>query len=302
MSRGNCYFSCYNRYMQRIIGAHLSISKGYNSALESIIEKGGNALQIFSTSPRSWSSATVPESIAASFVSKQQELGISHVFFHASYLVNLADNGYIGEKSRAALISELRLQPQMNVKGSVVHVGSYKNNKKAGLFDESEQEVKYQVVLTNIREILAETPEDSFFLIENDATRKVCQNLETIARIIEDIDSPRLKVCLDTCHLHAGGYAMKDKDEFNGLIEKFDRLIGLDRLAVVHLNDSKDPFASGRDRHDNLGEGSVGEDVFIHWLNHQKTRHLPFILETPGFDGNGPDAQNIERAKSYIVS
>lgn len=288
--------------MQRIIGAHLSISKGYNSALESIIEKGGNALQIFSTSPRSWSSATVPESIAASFVSKQQELGISHVFFHASYLVNLADNGYIGEKSRAALISELRLQPQMNVKGSVVHVGSYKNNKKAGLFDESEQEVKYQVVLTNIREILAETPEDSFFLIENDATRKVCQNLETIARIIEDIDSPRLKVCLDTCHLHAGGYAMKDKDEFNGLIEKFDRLIGLDRLAVVHLNDSKDPFASGRDRHDNLGEGSVGEDVFIHWLNHQKTRHLPFILETPGFDGNGPDAQNIERAKSYIVS
>lgn len=282
-----------------IIGAHLSIANGYAGAVDKAKNIGARALQIFSTSPRSWTPATVsPESIEA-YLKARKNAAIDTVFFHASYLINLADDETTGERSVNALIHELKLQPKLHVLGSVVHIGSYKLGKKPGLFDEDLKEQKYQIVLKNLRNVLRNTPENSTILIENDATKKVCQRLETIARIIQDLGSARIQVCLDTCHLHAAGYDLKSEASFENFLTTFDHLIGLDLLRLIHLNDSKDDFASGRDRHENLGKGQVGTSVFANLLTHPKTRSIPFILEVPGFDGKGPDSENISIANQF---
>lgn len=289
--------------MQRI-GAHLSTSKGIVQALHSIVGKGGNALQIFSTSPRNWKPTEYSEATMNEFRETKKTLNIEPVVFHASYLVNLADDALTGERSVQALIHELNLQPKMDVIGSVVHVGSYKldaSQKKligTPLFETPNE--KYKTVLKNIREVLENTDSKSNFFIENDATRKVCQQLESIGNIIQDIGSDRIGVCLDTCHLHAAGYDLSTEKTYEQFIQDFDRIVGLDRLKVIHLNDSKDPFGSMRDRHENLGKGNVPEPVFTHIFNDPRLTHVPKILEVPGIEGNGPDRENITIAKSYI--
>ncbi|MCX7996302.1 MAG: deoxyribonuclease IV [Patescibacteria group bacterium] len=280
------------------IGAHLSVSGGYESALERIVAMGGNALQIFSTSPRIWKPATVSDVSATAFRKRAVELGVGPVFFHASYLINLADSERIGAVSKTALIAELRLQPRMGVSGSVVHLGSYKDKGYAtdGLF----MHEKYPILLGNIREILAETPEESILIIENVATRKIGRTLEELGQILSDINSPRVRVCLDTCHLHAAGYDLSTAESFQAFMATVDSLIGWNSVALFHLNDSRDPFGSFRDRHENLGEGLVPKSVFLNLLNHPRLQTIPAILETPGFDGNGPDARNITIARSFI--
>lgn len=284
--------------MQHRIGGHLSISGGYVSALDSIVEKGGNALQIFSSSPRIWSPPKVDTETTEAFQKKRQELGIDTVYFHASYLVNLADNDRIGAVSKKSLIAELNLQPRMGVKGSVVHLGSYKD--KESSFDGLFEHERFPTLISNIKEILEETPEDSIFLIENAASRKIGQKLEEIAQIMNGVNSERVRICIDTCHLHAAGYDLSTPESFDKFWDRFDELIGLNNLEVIHLNDSRDTFGSLRDRHENLLQGNIPKEVFTQILNDKRTRTLPFILETPGFDKNGPDKKNIDIAKSLI--
>lgn len=287
--------------MNTKIGAHLSISGGYHNPLHKIKEIGGNCLQIFSASPRGWNNAQVDDETCKAFLEHKERLEIDRIYFHASYLVNLADGSSTGHLSKTNLINELNIAPRMNVKGSIIHVGSFKEKKdESPLFNVSNNSEKYQILLSNIRKVLEKIPENVFFIIENAGNRKIGQTLEEIGHIIQDINDPRLKVCLDTCHLHAAGYDLSTKEKFEDFLETFDSLIGLDRLEVIHLNDSRDPFGSLRDRHENLGEGHVGVEVFKNLLNHPKTRDLTFIIETPGFDDKGPDKQNVDILKSLI--
>jgi deoxyribonuclease-4 len=286
--------------MIHIIGAHLSTSGGYGNALESIVEKGGNALQIFSASPRIWKSAMVTDSTAKEFVTRKNELGINPVFFHATYLINLADEGKIGHISKTMLINEMNLHPRMEVSGSVVHLGSFKEKDKDDADLHGKKNPKYPVLIENMKEVLEKTPEDSYFLMENSATRKIGRTIDELADIMTDVNSDRLKICLDTCHLHAAGYDLKTQESFDAFFNEFDIKIGVDKIAVIHMNDSRDPFGSLRDRHENLKDGFVGENVFWLLLNDTKTKHIPFILEVPGFDGNGPDKENIDIVKSFI--
>jgi deoxyribonuclease-4 len=288
--------------MPLLIGAHLSVSKGYTSALDSIIEKGGNALQIFSTSPRVWKPAAVSDETCATFRDSAKRLGVGPVFFHASYLVNLADDGRIGNVSKESLIAEMMLQPRMGVSGSIIHLGSFKEKADDGLFASEQYEEtnpKYATLIRNIRDILTATPPQSIFIIENVATRKIGKGLDELAKIVNDLDNNRVRICLDTCHLHAAGYDLSTQEKFDAFFAEFDAKIGMDRIALFHLNDSRDPFGSYRDRHANLTEGMIPETVFELLLNDPKTRDIPFILETPGFDGDGPDKENIDIAKSF---
>jgi deoxyribonuclease-4 len=288
--------------MTHKIGAHLSTAGGYTNALDSIVEKGGNTLQIFSTSPRNWKAAMVTDVTAKEFVDKKHTLGIDPVFFHATYLINLADEGRIGHISKTMLIAEMNLQPRMEVSGSVVHLGSFKEKDKDDTALHGKNNSKYSVLIKNMKEVLEKTPHDSYFLMENSATRKIGRTIEELADIMTDVGSDRLKICLDTCHLHAAGYDLKTQESFDAYFNEFDKKIGLDKIAVIHMNDSRDPFGSLRDRHENLKEGFVGENVFWLLLNDKKTRDIPFILEVPGFDGNGPDKENLDIVKSLITS
>lgn len=284
-----------NKSTQNNIGAHQSAAGGYRKALERADDIGATSLQIFSSSPRSWAGANLSAEDVQEFKDKQAELEIDPVVFHAPYLINLADRGATGEKSVKALIDELNVAARCGIIGSVIHVGSWKTD------DESpEDEEHYQHLIENIQTVLKETDDAADFLIENMGTRKIGKSLKEVAHIIEDVGGDeRLKVCLDTCHLHAAGFDLAD--DYDDFFSEFDELIGLERLAVIHVNDSKDEFGSLRDRHENIGEGEVGEDVFSNLVTKEPTRDLPLILETPGFDGGGPDQKNVERLRNLGI-
>ena len=274
---------------------------GYSKAVKDVAKIGGNCLQIFSTSPRSWRPASVKEEEKQKFKDTVKEYSVSPVYFHASYLINLAGMEDVRLKSINSIIAELTVAEEFGVKGTVVHLGSFKHGRDeeigSDFFKENRQ--SYNVLFDSIREILKETPEDTLFVIENMGMRKIGRSLEEIAFIMEKINSKRVRVCLDTCHLHAAGEDLSTEESFNNFIKRFEKNIGISFLEFFHINDSKDDFASLRDRHENIGEGTVPETVFSLLLNHPKTKNMPFITEVHGFDSKGPDKKNIDRIKSF---
>lgn len=276
-----------------LIGAHQSITGGYHQALKRVKEIGGNTLQIFSSSPRGWSLPKISQEEIDIFLKLKQELKIDPVYFHASYLINLADNGKIGSLSKQSLINELNLAKKISVKGSIVHLGSYKK---------SQSEIGYKILINNIKEILTKTPKDTFLIIENSGTKKIGQTLEEISLIVNQLNNNRIRICLDTCHLFARGYTFyKDKD-LEIFLDILKNLNLKDKLELWHLNDSKDPVKSGRDRHENIGQGKISLKMFKTLINNTQTKNYPFIIETPGFDQKGPDKKNIDILKSLILN
>lgn len=282
------------------IGAHLSIAGGYYKALERVNAIGGNCLQIFSASPRGWNKAVITDEQKRLFLDTKKKLNINEVFFHASYLVNLADEGRIGEESKKSLIAELNIASQLGIVGSIVHLGSFKSGRDVINHVSTLDDPKYKTLINNINEIVTNTPKDTFFIIENAGNKKIGQNIDEIASIIRDVDNERLKVCLDTCHLFSAGYDLSTQKKIDTFFSEFEKKIGLKKLIVIHINDSRDPFNSGRDRHENIGEGTLTLEPFKLLLNDKRTQNLPFIIETPGFDGKGPDKKNIDIFKSLV--
>lgn len=274
------------------LGAHVSISDGYTNSLQKIHEMGGSSLQIFSSSPRGWNFAKISDEEARKFVTLKTKLTINPVYFHASYLINLADNGRIGHLSKLSLISELDIAPKLNIKGSIIHLGSFKDN---------ENSEKYETLITHIQEILKKSPPESLFIIENAGNNKIGQDLKQIASIVKDVDNDRVRICLDTCHLYSAGYDLSSSEKLEQFLKQFDSLIGLRKLELFHFNDSKDPFDSGRDRHENIGKGSIPIDEFRLIMNHPKLNSLAFIIEVPGFDNEGPDKKNLDILKSLVL-
>ncbi len=283
-------------------GAHVSTAGGLYKAPERVSKIGGNCLQIFSTSPRGWKPAEVSEEQAEKFLRSRAELGVDPVYFHAAYLINLAGAPETQDKSVRSLVAELKTARQLEVKGSIIHLGSFLKDAKGREADRHKREFgeEYDTLLNNIRTILHETPPETLFIIENMGMRKVGLTLEEIAFLVKELNDDRVRVCLDTCHLHAAGYDLAGSDKVKKFLDRFDQLIGLDRLEVWHLNDSRDEFGSLRDRHENLGEGQIPEAVFTSLLNSDLINDRPFLLETPGFDGGGPDQVNMDILKSLV--
>lgn len=245
------------------IGAHVSIAGGFDKTEERAVAIGCNCLQIFSSSPRGWDLPNPNINF---------KFNLNPVYFHATYLINLANAEEIGEKSKKLLIAELNLAGKLGIKGSIIHLGSFKNDND------------FQILINNIREILDNTSAESLFIIENSGNKKIGQKMEEIEQILNKINNPRVKVCLDTCHLFAAGYQLTE----------IDKLPFFDRIELIHLNDSKDGFGSGRDRHENIGHGLIGLKEFKSLVNNPKLKDLPFILEVPGFADKGPDEQNVQ--------
>jgi len=273
------------------LGAHLSISGGYAKALKNIKKIGGNCLQIFSISPRGWTFAKVNEKNSNQFIHLKSKLKIDPVFFHTSYLINLADTGRIGQLSKQFIKHELNIASQYGIKGTIIHLGSYKHEALS---------VKHETLIGNIKEILCGSPQETLFIIENAGNKKIGQNLKEIAKIIKEVNNQRVRVCLDTCHLYSAGYDLSTPEKIEQFIKVFDSLIGLEKLELFHFNDSKDPFHSGRDRHENIGQGNIPVNEFKLIMTHLKLKHLPFIIETPGFNNEGPDKKNLDVLKSLL--
>ena len=154
-------------------------------------------------------------------------------------------------------------------------------------------------VVKSIGIIIDQSPDHVSLIIENSAGmgQHICCSFSEIGQVINAVGSPRIKVCLDTQHLFAAGHNIIEQDGLQRVIAEFDEQIGLNNLVAVHANDSKTPIASGVDRHDNIGQGNIGLDGFRVIMSNEAFADIPFLLEVPGNDGNGPDKANVDALK-----
>jgi len=270
----------------RKIGAHVSIAGGLENAIKNIEDIGGNCLQIFAGSPRTWARKIFPTDQIDNFNTQVKTKDLNPVFIHALYLVNLgSDNPELLRKSTDSLLTDMQNGDFVNSAGVIVHIGSHQGRG----FDS----VKDQIIKT-IKELLSQT-KNTPFIIENSAGQKgKIGSLEEIKTLVNGANSDRVKICLDSAHLFAAGFDLRSEQEIDSLINKLKKYKLLDKLVCLHLNDSKVPFNSGRDIHQNIGDGEIGKQGMANFINHTSLKHLPIILETPGLDGKGPDAHNIK--------
>lgn len=274
------------------IGAHVSTAGGLDKAVDRAMAIGAETIQIFGGAPQTWRRrAHSPESMLR-FKAKCSEAGIGPVFIHAIYLINLAtaDPEHL-HKSRQSLIDDMRLASQIGAAGVIFHLGSRRGASFGQVFDQ---------VIAALKHVLAETPADTWLILENSAGMgdHLGSRFNEIGMLIKAVSDPRMKVCLDTQHCFAAGYDLSTADGLDAAMDEFQREIGLDLLVAVHANDSKVKFASGVDRHENIGQGHMGRDAFRLILSHPALSHQPFILEVPGFANEGPDRENIDILRS----
>ena len=270
------------------VGAHVSIAKSLDLAIDRAVEIGADCIQIFGSSPQSWQPFIFPLEQVDLFMKKKEKFGIGPVFLHAIYLINLAsDNPYILGRSIGSLEQYLKFGKIIGAEGVIFHVGSHKGKGFAAVAEQ---------VVEAMRQILLRTEGSGKLILENSAGAGgvIGAKFGELGKLIKAVNSPRLAVCLDTAHAFESGYDFKTKAGLDSSLKEFDRQVGLEKLSCLHANDSKTPLGSNRDRHANIGEGEIGLAGFKNIVNHPEIKDLPLVIETPGFDENGPDLKNME--------
>lgn len=279
----------------RRLGAHVSISKGLLDALEKARNIGANCIQIFSSPPQSFVPPRFTDNECEIFKKKSQEMDVGPIFIHAKYLINLAsDKEALRNLSIKSLIEDLHFGDKIGASGVIVHTGSHKGKGFATVLP---------LVIHCIRTILTHTQGKSKLLLEvaSGGKGKIGSTGAELAEMQQLVASPRVGVCLDTAHLFAGGYAFDTAEKIKVLSDMIADTIGWNEIKCLHVNDSKVALGSFRDRHENLGQGFIGNAALKLLLNSPEFSELPLILETPGFDDKGPDKQNLDILKSLIL-
>ncbi len=281
----------------RRLGAHLPVAAGMVRAVDRAHAIGASALQVFGDNPTAWKRRAGPPSELPAFRSRLAELDIGPVAIHAAYLVNLAgpDEAFF-DRSVEVLAHDLRTSVGFGASFVNVHTGSHKG---AGVGTGIER------LADGIALVMAEVddaPGAARLVLENSAGAgfAVGTTVEELARVAEAADRrrvplERLGFCIDTAHAWAAGYRLSEPDETDALVAEFDAQIGLHRLAMLHLNDSRSELGSRVDRHEHVGAGRIGERGMVRLLTHPSLRPVPTYIETPGMD-EGYDAINIRRA------
>ncbi|RMD47336.1 MAG: deoxyribonuclease IV [Aquificota bacterium] len=275
------------------IGAHVSSSKSLDLVFDRGLEIGADTVQFFVSSPRSWRWKERGEEEKKLFLEKRKKTGISPVVVHSSYLFNLAsDNKELREKSIKGVINELKLCEELKVDFYVIHPGKAKGQDEKDAIKHIIESLK--VVLSSVE--LKHTT----FLLETLAGQKgeIGKNTEELVQLVEPFYDKKIGVCVDTCHIYSAGYKINEEEGFYRYKEELDKNISLKNVHVIHCNDSKTPFNSRKDRHEHIGEGSIGLKGFELFLNDEFFSKLPFILETPK-SGNW-DLINMERLRNLV--
>jgi deoxyribonuclease-4 len=277
------------------VGVHVSIAGGIANAVDRAAEKGCDVFQIFSRSPRGWRSKDLSKDESTNFVARLEKSGIGPVFDHMPYLPNLASpDEDIYRQSVSTLTEELIRCAQLQIPFLVTHLGSHRG---------SGQGKGLSRLVEAISAAFSETENQVMLLLENTAGTKNSMggSLGDIEAIIDALDTKRVGVCLDTCHLFGAGYELRTPEGIASTLGEFDNLIGLDKLKLVHLNDSKGDLGSALDRHEHIGLGKIGEDGFRSILGNKTIKSLPMILETP-IDSRRNDQGNLMVARELASS
>ncbi len=272
-----------------LFGAHCS--GGIKGALDRAVEIGADAVQLFAQSPRMWRFPAHADEDLARFRERRAEAGIGTVLVHALYLCNLAtpDEVVFG-KSLATMRATVDAASAIEADGVVCHVGSHLGTGfEAGL----------ERCVPALREVLEHCSDTTWLLLENSAGAggTVGRSIEELAALVDALDGhERLGICLDSCHLYVSGVDVGEPKEVAAVLKEVDTRIGLGRLRALHVNDAAAPLGSNRDRHANVLEGELGERLGA-FLAHKAVQRLPALMETPGPDGHGPDAAEVQKLR-----
>jgi deoxyribonuclease-4 len=278
------------------VGIHLGVATGLLKAGRRARQIGATALQIFSDNPTAWRRRAEPPADAAAFIAYVAREGIDPVSIHASYLINLAGSAEpFASQSRDGLLHEVQRAPRYGARLVNTHIGSHRGaGHQAGL----------RRIAGNVAAVLAETPSGVRLVLENSAGGgdNLGASLEELADILGRVSAlggdhaTGLAFCLDTAHLWGAGYDISTPEGATAVLDRFEALIGLDRLALIHLNDSKTPLGGRNDRHEHVGGGQIGPAGLAAFLRDPRLASgTALIMETPGAD-EGYDAVNVRRA------
>jgi deoxyribonuclease-4 len=271
-----------------LFGAHCS--GGIKKALDKAVEMGADAVQLFAQSPRTWRFPDHDPDDLARFRDRRDEIGMP-ALVHALYLVNLAaPDDAIYAKSVETMRATVDAACAIEADAVVFHIGSHLG---AGF------ETGLERVVPALAQVLDRCNERTWLLMENTAGAggTIGRSIEELALLFEAMQRhERLGVCLDSCHLYVSGVDVTDPVTMDAVLVQVDDRIGLDRLRALHANDAKAPLGSNRDRHENIGEGLIGEGLGV-FLAHERLQHLPVLLEVPGKDGKGPNADEIRKLR-----
>lgn len=277
-------------------GAHLSIAGGMPRAVDRAVATGCDAIQIFTKSAGQWRARVLPDDEARAFRRAADRAGLTPRVAHASYLINLgsADPG-LRARSIAGLVEELDRAERLGLDGLVLHPGAAVGTPE----DEA-----LTLVADGAREAFRARPRLRVrLLFEHTAGQgsSLGWHFEHLRAILDRLDgTPRAGVCLDTCHLLAAGYDWRTPSGYRRTFDEFDRLVGFDRLKVVHVNDSKRPCGSRVDRHAHIGQGEIGVNAFRRLVNDPRFAQLGMLLETPK-QQDAADADPFDRENLRIL-
>ena len=273
------------------LGAHVSTAGGLSTCVPRALAMGCECMQIFLSAPQRWQAPKHSDEQVDEFQRLMAEASITPTFAHSAYLVNpaAADPG-IRERTIENLSSTAAWCDRIGLQGVVVHIGTARG--------QSVEDAETQVAAT-LTEVLGRGTQ-SFILLENSAGSGefLGSRFEQIGELVKRLDGDaRIGLCLDTAHTFASGYDLRTEDGIQRTVDEVDEFIGLERLRLIHANDSKVGLNSFVDRHENIGKGQLGEEAFVRMLSHPALRPVAWVLEVPGYDDKGPDKPNLDELK-----
>ena len=282
-----------------LLGAHVSAAGGVPEAPPRAGEIGANALQLFTKMASRWAERDCADEECASFRERLGQVGVdaSATMAHDSYLINLASpDAVLRARSIVSFTAELRRCHALGLKYLVSHPGNFMDDRESGIARNADA----------ISESLAAVPGDTILCLETTvgSGTSLGSTFEELAAMIERVDAEhrhRVGVCVDTCHVFSAGYDLIG--DYEGVMAHFDDSLGLDRLKVMHLNDSKTPFQSHRDRHELIAEGSLGARPFQQVMNDPRLATVPKVIETPKLDDAAvTDKRMLDLLRSYVLT
>ncbi len=279
------------------LGAHMSIAGGCHNALTRGREVDAQAVQLFTKNASQWKAKPLTEELCSLFSSALTTTGYTtaDLIAHDSYLINLATGDpELRAKSQAALLEELERCDLLGIPSLVTHAGAHMGRgETVGLAE----------LARSLDTVLAGRGGGAQVLLETNAGQGtwLCYTFEQLAEVLDLVHAPdQIGICLDTCHIFAAGYDIRTPEGYDTTFAAFDRLIGLDKLKAIHLNDSKKGLGSRVDRHDHIGQGELGLEPFRLLLNDPRLRHLPMVLETEKDPDGAQDRMNLATLRGLL--
>ena len=276
-----------------LLGAHVSVQGGMHTGPGRGAAIGATAIQVFTKTPNQWREPTLTDDVIAEFRREQERTGITNIVSHDSYLINLASpDPALAERSLESFVAELRRCRALGIRAVVSHPGNFLDDREAGLRRNAEAYTRALEAVPG-PVILLETTAGT-----GTSLGSTFEELECLRRLVGRKVRRRIAFCADTCHLYSAGYDLVG--DYDGVWRRWDDVIGLERLRCLHLNDSKTPFGSRRDRHELIGEGSLGPEPFRRIMRDPRFAAVIKVIETPkGDDEITYDRRMLRRLRAY---